>query len=174
MPAELQVIRASEFVCLDPSEHMDFEASKNELKKLVRACRKRGLNTALMDLRGLPILSKPHFSKPEVMELVEAFHDAGFTQKQRLAILYEHDVWGIIQDFILFSKMRDLQVQAFTDFEKATHWLSSKYDHPAEAKHGAHVPIAKREVKKRSSRSSAAKIPRSSTPPRIRRTRRGR
>ena len=41
MPVELQVIRASEFVCLDADELLDFEASKNALQGLAQACRKR-------------------------------------------------------------------------------------------------------------------------------------
>lgn len=170
MPAELQVIRASEFICLDPDEHMDFEASKRELQKLVEACRKRGLECALMDLRGLPILAKPHFSRDEVAGLVDTVHNAGFTEKQRLAILYEHDVWGIIQDFTLFSKMRGLQVQAFANFEEATSWLSGKPVHSAEHKHGVHVPIAKREVKK-PRQKLASKTSRGTTPRATRRTR---
>ena len=155
MPAELQVIRASEFVCLDPDEHMDFEASKRELEKLVAACRKRGLDRAVLDLRGLPVLAKPHFTKAEVAELVDTFHTAGFSHQQRLAILYEHDVWGIIQDFTLFSKLRELQVAAFTDFEKATSWLGGKREQPVEVKQGVHVPIAKRPVKKRPAKLAA-------------------
>jgi hypothetical protein len=51
MSAELQVIRANEFVCLDANEHLDFEASKKALQELAQACRKRGLNRALLDLR---------------------------------------------------------------------------------------------------------------------------
>lgn len=159
MPAALQVIRASEFVCLDPDEHMDFEASKQELQKLAQACRKRGLEGALMDLRGLPVLSRPHFSKTQVAALVETFHTAGFTQEHRLAILYEHDVWGIIHDFTLFSRMRGLKVRAFLDFEKATRWLSRKDEHPPEVKHGVHVPIVKRAPKKRRG-NLTSKIPR--------------
>ena len=41
MPVELQIIQASEFVRLDASEHLDFEASKQALQSMAKACRKR-------------------------------------------------------------------------------------------------------------------------------------
>jgi hypothetical protein len=163
MSAELQVIRASEFICLDPNEHMDFEASKKELQKLARACWKRGLNRALLDLRGLPVLPKPHFNTEEVAALVGTFRDAGFSRKQRLAVLYEHDVYGIIRNFTFFSRLRGLQVQSFLNYEKAMNWLSGDPESSPESKHGTEVPIVKRKVKKRPTNSTARR-PRTSTP----------
>src|SRR6516164_9376609 len=91
MPLELQVIRASEFVRLDVRARLDFEASKKALQVLVLACRKRGLNRALLDLRSLPELSKPHFTLSELASLVTTFREAGFTREQRLAVLYRSD-----------------------------------------------------------------------------------
>ncbi len=141
MPVELQVIRASEFVCLDANEHLDFDASRKALQGLAQACIKRGLDRALLDLRGLPILPKPHFSVSELGALVGAFRSAGFGRQQRLAILHEHDVHGIIRNFTFFSRLRGLQVQAFREFEKAMHWISEKEVHPCPP--GAEVPIAR-------------------------------
>jgi hypothetical protein len=163
MPAELQIIRASEFVALDPDRHMDFEASKNELQKLAHACRKRGLNRALLDLRGLPVLPKPHFNTEEVAALVGAFRSAGFTRRQRLAVLYEHDRYGIIRNFTFFSRLRGLQVQSFLDYEKAMNWLSGEQESSPESQKGTEVPIVKGEVKKRPPRS-ATRRSRTNTP----------
>ena len=163
MPVELQVIRASEFVCLDANEHLDFEASKKSLQGLAQACRKRGLTRALLDLRGLPVLGKPHFSPQETGELAGAFSDAGFAGKQRLAILYEHDVYGIIRNFISFSRSRGLQVEAFLEYEKATNWLSGKQGEDTEVRRATRVDIGKRKVKKQPG-ISAAGIPRASAP----------
>lgn len=118
-PVELQVIRAKEFICLDANAHRDFATSKKSLQELALACRKRGLNRALLDLHGLPIPPGPHFTKEQVATLVGTFRAAGFTQKQRLAVLYEHDVYGIIRDFTSFSREYGLQVQSFLDYEKA-------------------------------------------------------
>jgi hypothetical protein len=149
MPVELQVIRASEFVCLDANEHLDFEASKQALQGLAQACRKRGLACALLDLRGLPVLSRPHFTTAQVGKLVGTFRDAGFTQRQRLAILYEHDVYGIIRDFTRFSRSRGLQVRTFLNHEESMNWLSRTQSEAAERKQGMPVAITKRKTKKR-------------------------
>lgn len=149
IPVDLQVIRAKEFICLDPEEHRDFETSKKSLQDLALACRKRGLNRALLDLRGLPVLPKPHFTREQVAELVGTFRAAGFTQKQRLAVLYEHDFYGIIRDFASFSREYGLQVQSFLDYENAMDWLSGRMEDTTEWLRGTHVPIAKREAKKR-------------------------
>ena len=164
MSAQLHVIRANEFVCLDANEHLDFEASKDALQGLAAACLKRGIDSALLDLRGLPILSKPHFTTEEVAGLVGAFRTAGFSRKQRLAILYEHDIYGIIRNFTFFSRMRGLQVQEFLDYEKSMHWLSGDKEHSVELKHGVEIPIAKRSVKK-TRRSMTPGVSRAGTRP---------
>ena len=157
MAEELQIIRASEFVCLDADKHRSFETSKKSLQNLALACRKRGLDRALLDLRGLPILPKPHFTKPQVAALAGAFREAGFALKQRLAVLYDHDVYGIIRDFILFSRQYGVQAEAFLDYEKAMSWLYGKLEDTAEWKRGAQVPIAKPEAKKSSGKATGAK-----------------
>jgi hypothetical protein len=142
----LHVIRANEFVCLDTDEHLDMEASKKALQNLAQACRKRGLDRAMLDLRGLPVLPTPHFTAAQLAELVGTFRDAGFTRRHRLAILYQQDVHGGIRNFTFFSRMRGMQVQAFHDFERAMFWLSE--EDPNELQPGVPIPIAKREPKK--------------------------
>jgi len=145
VPLELQVIRASEFIRLDADEHLDLEASKQVLRTLARACRKRATPCALVDLRTLPVLPKPHFTKTELASLVEAFRDAGFSREQRLAILYSHDPYGGIRDFAFIGRMRGLQVQVFLDFEGAVQWLSEAQD-SAESQAGeVTVPISRRQ-----------------------------
>jgi len=124
MPVGLHLIRASEFVCLDADELLDFVASKKALEALAHACRKRGLDHAVLDLRMIPVPARPQFTKHELATLVLTFRDAGFAPPQRLALLYEHDVHGGIRDFAFISRMRGLQVQAFANFEAAMHWLS--------------------------------------------------
>jgi len=144
MPVELQVIRASEFVCLDPQAHLDFDASKKALQILALACRKRGLSCALVDLRDLPVLNKPHFTKTELAGLIGAFRDAGFSGDQRLAVLYRHDLYAGIRDFAFIGRLRGLQVQAFTDFEAAMRWVSeAEKPLPNIAHSEIPIPIAK-------------------------------
>ncbi len=162
MSAELQVIRASEFVCLDAKQHLDFKASQKALQGLVEACRKRGLNRALLDLRGLPVLDKPHFTTAEVEVLAGTFSDAGFTGRQRVAILYDHDLYGIIRDFTNFSRQRGLQVEAFLEYEKAATWLSGKQGEDTEVRRAVEVAISKSKAKKPPGKSVAG-IPRGNT-----------
>src|SRR5262245_50615907 len=175
MPIELQVIRASEFVCLGADEHLDLETSKEALRALSRACLKRGVNGAMVDLRTLPVLAKPHFTASELAALVGTFREAGFSRQHRLAILYRHDVHGGIRDFAFISRMRGLQVQAFGEFEAAMHWLSGVQAQQGERhEQGVPIPIAKRPggAKRIPVRASVESIDRS-TPQPVRRTRIG-
>lgn len=145
MPLEFQVIRASEFIRLDARAHVDFGASEKVLQELARACRKRGLGRALFDLRSLPALPRPQFTPNELARLVSTFREAGFTREQRLAILYHSDFFGGARNFAFISRMRGLDVQAFTEFETALHWLSESHDnreeHPQDE---TPIPIMKR------------------------------
>lgn len=124
MPLELQVIRASEFVRLGAENHFDFDASKEALRLLARACWKRGLKRALLDLRALPVPPKPIFTPPQLAALVETFSGAGFTRHHRLAVLYRVDQHGGARRFAFIGRRQGWQVEAFDDFEKALHWLS--------------------------------------------------
>jgi hypothetical protein len=125
MPLELQIIRASEFVRLGAHGHFDLAASKAALAVLVGACRKRGINQALMDLRQLRPGPKPVYSRADLIELVNTFREIGFTQNQRLAILYHSDPHHRARLFAFLSKLHGWTVQAFGDFEEALRWLSS-------------------------------------------------
>src|ERR1044071_3565398 len=148
MPVELQVIRSSEFICLDPHQHLDLEASKKALQTLAAACHKRGVSSALVDLRDLPVLSKPHFTKTEIASLVGSFRHAGFSRQQRLAVLYRHDSYGGIRDFAFIGRLRGLQVQPFTDFEAAVQWLSEVEEaQPKPGQVAIPIPISKPQPK---------------------------
>ena len=164
MPIELSVICASDFVCLDADEHVNFEESKKVLQGLAAACQKRGLDRAMVDLRDLPVADKPQFTNAELAALVGAFRAAGFTRRQRLAILYRQDVYGDVRHFTFFSRVSGLQVQAFNDFETAIHWLWRETVTP-EHKHEAEVPILP--AKKR----AAGRIYRTARPVPVRRLR---
>ena len=144
MPFELQIIRASEFVRFDAHEHLDLEASKEVLRSLARACRKRGLDCALLDLRTLPVPEKPLFTANDLAALIGAFREAGFGKDQRLAILYRVDVHGGIRNFSFIGRMRGLQVRALTEYEEALSWLSgAQPDEPKDEPPEVPVHIAK-------------------------------
>ncbi|MGC3961629.1 MAG: hypothetical protein QM813_28005 [Verrucomicrobiota bacterium] len=153
MPLELQIISASEFIRLDARELLDFEASKQALRALALACRTRGLNCALLDLRHLPVPLRPLFTAVELATLVGTFREAGFSRQQRLAILYHHDVHGGIRNFAFISRIRGLQVQAFSDYETAMQWLSNA---PASAKNACNgaTPVAVKKIQPKPKRIS--------------------
>jgi hypothetical protein len=158
MPLDLQIIRASEFIRLGPRNHMDFEASKEALRELARACHKRGVNRAVLDLRDLPIPPKPIFTPTELAALVESFHEAGFSRQQRLAVLYRADPHHGVRLFAFISTMRGWNVQAFSDFEQALLWLS-EHEHQGKepGEQDVHIQVNRRkvEVKTRNHRGSA-------------------
>jgi hypothetical protein len=142
MPIELQVVRASEFVRLDARARLDFEASKQALRSLGEACRKRGLDRALLDLRHLPKLPKAQFSPKQLAELVSAFHEAGLSREQRLAVLYRDDAYGGVRTFTFIGRIKGINVQAFTEFEDGLQWLSTGENNEG----GVPVRIAREEA----------------------------
>ena len=125
MPIDLQVIQASEFVRLDANEQLDFPASQQTLQLLARACRKRGLDRALLDLRALPVPKKPVFTPTQLATLMASFCEAGFGRQQRLAVLYRNDPHGGARTFAFIGRIRGWQVRAFSEFETAWNWLST-------------------------------------------------
>jgi hypothetical protein len=167
MPIELQIIRASDFVRLDAYEHLNFQASKEALAVLARACRKRGLDRAMLDLRALPIPPKPLFTVSELASLVETFREAGFGRHQRLAVLYRSDPHRGARRFAFISRMRGWQVRAFGEFEEAFLWLE-EWPTSQPERRGKKVPIefASRQAnpKKSVGRSTAERIPIQSRP----------
>jgi hypothetical protein len=124
MREELSIIRASEFVRVEVSGYFELGAAKAALAKLVEACRKRGIDRALLDLRQLQTGSKPAFTSDDLTELGNTFSEAGFTHEQRLAILYKTDPYYRVRLFAFSSTMHGWAVEAFDDFEEALTWLS--------------------------------------------------
>jgi len=155
MPTELQIIRASEFVRLDPQRHLDFQTSKEALRVLVVACRLRGIDRAMLDLRALPIPARRLFTTAELAALVDTFREAGFTRQHRLAVLYRRDPHGGARMFAFIGFLRGWQVRAFSEFEPAFVWLSeTKEKRPAIR--GRSVPIHFREPRQSVKRLTAS------------------
>jgi hypothetical protein len=134
MPQELQIIRASEFIRFGAHGHFDLAASKAALAELVRACRKRGIDQAMMDLRALHPGPKPVFTPADLAALVSTFREIGFTHEQRLAVLYGADPHHRARLFAFLSTMHGWSVRAFGDFEKALLWLSEAQETKARRK----------------------------------------
>jgi hypothetical protein len=79
----------------------------------------------MMDLRALHPGPKPVFSPADLAEPVGTFREIGFTQQERLAILYGSDPHHRARLFAFLSTMHGYAVRAFGDFEEALLWLSS-------------------------------------------------
>ncbi len=124
MPQELEIIRASEFIRMGADGHFDLAASKAALAVLVGACRTRGIDQAMLDLRQLEPRLKPRFTPADLAELVRTFTDSGFGPHQRLAILYRSDPHHRARLFAFLSSLHGWPVHAFGDFEHAVLWLS--------------------------------------------------
>jgi hypothetical protein len=165
MPQELQIIRASEFIRFNAHGHFDLAASRVALAEVARACRKRGIAQAMMDLRALQPGPKPVFSPADLAELVNTFRQIGFTRQERLAILYGSDPHRRARLFAFLSTMHGYAVRAFGDFEAALLWLSSGQEGPADVigvPPGKRIPVKdlKREpspqARPRATRAAAA------------------
>src|SRR5208337_2785462 len=113
--------------------HFDMEASKSALAELIGACRKRGIDQALMDLRALQPGPKPVFSTKDLTALVNLFPRVGFTQHQKLAVLYGSDPHRRARLFSLVANLHNWNVQAFDSYEAALSWLSATDSKPIEA-----------------------------------------
>jgi hypothetical protein len=125
MPFQLEIIRAAEFVRLGAEGRFDFAASTAALATLARACRKRGVRHAVLDLRALRPGPTPVFTQADLVKLVAFLPEVGFPRRLRLAILYTSDPHRRARLFAMLSNLRGWAVRAFGDFEEAMLWLSS-------------------------------------------------
>ena len=125
MPLALQIIRASEFIRVGAHGRFDVAASKSALAELARACRKRGIDQALLDLRALKPGPVPVFKPTDLVTLVSTFHDIGFTKEHRLAVLYSTDPHRRARLFAFISRMKGWHVGAFQSYEEALAWLAA-------------------------------------------------
>src|ERR1041384_8664081 len=124
MPLELQIIRASEFIRLGAHGHLDLAASREILRQLASACRLRGINQALLDLRDVHPGATPMLTRNDLAVLVNTFREVGFSEKQRLAVLYSADPHHRARLFAFMSTLRGWNVKASEKFEEALLWLS--------------------------------------------------
>jgi hypothetical protein len=137
MPLELEIIRATEFVRVGAKGEFDLRASKAALATLAAACRRRGLHSAVLDLRALEPGPKPAFTTADLQELVNTFPEVGFDKRLRLAILYRSDPHKRARLFSFLSQLHGWEVRAVGDFEEALLWLSKS---PARPDGGRRTP----------------------------------
>ena len=140
MPLELHIIRASEFIKMGVQGAVDVASSREILRQLASACRKRGINQALLDLRGLHPGPTPLLTSDDLASLVNTFREIGFSERQRLAVLYSTDPHYGARIFAFISTLRGWNVKATDDFEDALLWLSQEQSEEGE-KAGEEVPL---------------------------------
>jgi hypothetical protein len=126
MPLELEIIRATEFVRMGAQGKFDLAASRSALTTLADACRKRGIDKAVVDLRATQSGPNPVLTPADLAELVRTFAEVGFDRRRlRLAILYRSDPHRRARLFAFLSTLHGWSVKAFGDFEAAVLWLSA-------------------------------------------------
>jgi len=134
MSVQLEIIRAAEFIRFGGKGEFDLVASCAALHGLAEACKRRGINRALLDGRN----ARAELSPNELAALVNAFCDIGFTRDLRLAILHSAERYQRARLFAFISRIRGWNVRAFGDFEQAMYWLSSDQLRPAPKPASAH------------------------------------
>lgn len=120
MPFDLQIIRADEFIRMDADGIVNFAASRVALQDLAAACRLRGVDRALLDIRKV----RSHLESKEILGLVKLFREVGFSQGHKLALLHTLEQSRRVHTFTFLTAMQGWQVRAFGDFEKAIDWLA--------------------------------------------------
>lgn len=138
MRVEIEIIRACEFVRLGARGEFNFESTRNALMDLADACRKRGVERAILDVRG----ATSNLTPKDLAALVGAFAKAVVSKQLRLAVLHTNNQNYRAKIFAFFSAMRGRKVKAFEDFEEALVWLSQSDAAPAPTPNGEpEIPI---------------------------------
>jgi hypothetical protein len=140
----------------------DVAASRAILADLARACRKRGIHQALLDLRAFKPGPVPLFKPRDLVRLVSTFRDIGFTKKDRLAVLYRTDPHRRARLFAFIGRMRGWSVGAFQNFEEALAWLAANRQSDALESDPKQQKVAIKITRARTSR--APKFPRRTGP----------
>lgn len=122
MPVDLQIIRACEFVRVGAQGEFDFERTREVLEILAAACRRRGVERALMDVRG----ATSNLTPKDLAGLVSAFGRAANSKRLRLAIVHTGRQNYRAKLFVFFGAIRGLKARACEDFEEALMWLSAE------------------------------------------------
>jgi uncharacterized SAM-dependent methyltransferase len=120
MPVELQIIRACEFIRMGAHGEFDFEKTRGLLADLARACRKRGIHRALIDIRK----AHSNLTAKDLATLVNLFSEHALSKYLRLAIVHDRHQNYRTKLFVFFGAMRARKIRAFEDFEEALVWLS--------------------------------------------------
>jgi hypothetical protein len=124
MALDLHLIRTNDFIRADEHRRPNPQASKEELARIAKACKERGIDRVLLDMRDVHVGPVPVFTPTELATLVGTFREMGFTHQQRLAVLYTADPHHGARLFAFICRERGWNVKAFDNFEDALNWLA--------------------------------------------------
>lgn len=122
MQLDVELIRAREFIRIGPKGRLDLARSRAILKQLSSACRKRGTEKALVDLRDV----HSDFGPEELASCLELFKEFGSPYIKKLALLHGADDFRRVRTLALMASLRGWDVRAFDSFESAFDWLALK------------------------------------------------
>jgi hypothetical protein len=121
MPYRLSIIRSSDFIRLDASGTVDFEATRQALRDLASQSVRSGLDGALLDIRD----AYGNLTVGEIYKLAAGFAELGFNRACKLAILHRFNARERADFFALCAANRGWNVKAFDSFEEAYQWLGT-------------------------------------------------
>lgn len=128
MPYQLCIVRAGEFIKCGPRSTLDFPETKRVLTALADAQARRGVDRAILDLRKATV--DPPLSYTQLYELARAFQQAGFGQKQRLALLVPPNKYDKAEFFAICASSPTWNCYPFDTFEEAMEWLTETIELP--------------------------------------------
>ena len=94
--------------------------ARRVLANLAKTCVARGLNLALLDARDLYATLK----LSEMYAAARAFHEMGFEQDHRLAVLHRYNSTERAEFFAMCANDQGFEVGAFDNYEDAMEWLN--------------------------------------------------
>jgi hypothetical protein len=122
MPVDLEIIRTSDFLRLDAGGQLDLKQSHDVLASVAKGCLDHGIDCALLDVRDVNTTLK----LSELQILARSFHEMGFNERHRLAILHRYADRERAEVFTMFANDRGWNVRAFEEYEEAINWFSRR------------------------------------------------
>ena len=120
MPYDLHIVRTQDFLRCTGEGMIDLETSKKGLAALAKACMAKGVRCVLLDVRD----AQASLRLADMYELAKTFHETGFQQEDRLAILHRYRGGERAEFFALCANERGWNVRAFESYEDAMAWFS--------------------------------------------------
>jgi hypothetical protein len=122
MPVNLQIVRTSDFLKLDAKGQLDLQQSHDVLASVAKSCVDHGIDCALLDVRDAATTMK----LADLHALAKAFHEMGFNDRHRLAVLHRYAARERAEIFTMFATDRGWNVRAFEEYEEAINWFSRR------------------------------------------------